>query len=47
MTAIRRLPSDLRRLCFFSKGRYVGGFANVTEPTNPVAASRAPAAKIP
>lgn len=37
----------LGRLCFFRKGRYVGGFANVTEPTDPVAAARALAAKIP
>ena len=37
----------LGRLCFFRKGRYVGGFANVTEPTDPVAAARALASKIP
>jgi len=37
----------LGRLCFFRKGRYVGGFANVTEPTDPVAAAQALAAKIP
>ncbi|MCC7173639.1 MAG: hypothetical protein IT159_00465 [Bryobacterales bacterium] len=37
----------LGRLCFFRKGRYVGGFANVTEPADPVAAARALAAKIP
>ncbi len=37
----------LGRLCFFRKGKYVGGFANVTEPTDPVAAAKALAAKIP
>ena len=37
----------LGRLCFFRKGRYVGGFANVTEPTDPVAAARTLASKIP
>ena len=38
---------NLGRLCFFRKGRYVGGFANVTEPTDPVAAARTLASKIP
>ncbi len=37
----------LGRLCFFRKGRYVGGFANVTEPTDPVEAARALASRIP
>ena len=37
----------LGRLCFFRKGRYVAGFANVTESTDPVAAAKALAAKMP
>ncbi len=37
----------LGRLCFFRKGRYVGGFAHVTEPTAPGEAARALASKIP
>jgi hypothetical protein len=36
----------LGRLCFFRKGRYVGGFANVTEPTDPVEAAKVLASKI-
>jgi hypothetical protein len=37
----------LGRLCFFRKGRYIGGFANVPEPADPVAAAQTLAAKIP
>jgi hypothetical protein len=37
----------LGRLCFFRKGRYIGGFANVTEPTDPVAAAQTLASKLP
>ncbi len=37
----------LGRLCFFRKGKYVAGFANVTEPTDPVASAGALAAKMP
>jgi hypothetical protein len=37
----------LGRLCFFRKGKYVAGFANVTEPTDPVAAAKVLAAKMP
>jgi len=36
----------LGRLCFFRKGRYVAGFANVTEPVDPVEAAKALAARI-
>ena len=36
----------LGRLCFFRKGRYVGGFANVDESTDIVAAAKALASKI-
>lgn len=37
----------LGRLCFFRKGRYVGGFANVTDAADPVAAAKTLAAKMP
>ena len=37
----------LGRLCFFRKGKYVAGFANVTEPTDPVAAAKVLASKMP
>lgn len=37
----------LGRLCFFRKGRYIGGYANVAEGQDPVALSAALAAKLP
>jgi hypothetical protein len=37
----------LGRLCFFRKGRYIGGYANVAEGQDPVALSVALAAKLP
>ncbi len=37
----------LGRLCFFRKGRYVAGFANVKETADPVAAAKTLAAKMP
>jgi hypothetical protein len=37
----------LGRLCFFRKGRYVGGYANVADGQNPVDLSVALAAKLP
>jgi hypothetical protein len=37
----------LGRLCFFRKGRYIGGYANVAEGQNPVDLAAALAAKLP
>jgi hypothetical protein len=37
----------LGKLCFFRKGRYIAGYANVTEGQDPVALSTALAAKLP
>ena len=37
----------LGRLCFFRKGRYIGGYANVADGQDPVALSVALAAKLP
>lgn len=37
----------LGRLCFFRKGRYVAGFANLAEAADPVALATALAARIP
>jgi hypothetical protein len=37
----------LGRLCFFRKGRYIGGYANVADGQDPVALSKALAAKLP
>ncbi|MGA2771064.1 MAG: DUF6599 family protein [Bryobacteraceae bacterium] len=37
----------LGRLCFFRKGRYIGGYANVADGQDPVALSAALAAKLP
>jgi hypothetical protein len=37
----------LGRLCFFRKGRYIAGFANVVDSSDPVAAAKALAARIP
>ncbi|HSW50885.1 MAG TPA: DUF6599 family protein [Bryobacteraceae bacterium] len=45
--AFQHTDRYLGRLCFFRKGRYVAGFANVTEGTDPVAAAQALASKIP
>jgi hypothetical protein len=45
--AFQAADKYLGRLCFFRKGRYVAGFANVAEPADPVAAAQALAAKIP
>jgi hypothetical protein len=45
--ALQYTDKYLGRLCFFRKGRYIGGFANVTEPADPVAAAQTLAAKIP
>jgi len=45
--AIQANDRYLGRLCFFRKGRYVAGFANVTGDADPVAAAKALAARIP
>jgi hypothetical protein len=45
--AFQHTDKYLGRMCFFRKGRYVAGFANVTEPTDPVAAAQTLASKIP
>jgi hypothetical protein len=37
----------LGRLCFFRKGRYIGGYANVADGQDPLALSAALAAKLP
>jgi len=37
----------LGRLCFFRKGTYIGGYANVAEGQDPVALSKALAARLP
>jgi hypothetical protein len=37
----------LGRLCFFRKGRYIAGYANVAESADPVALSAALAARLP
>jgi len=37
----------LGRLCFFRRGRFIGGWANVAEGKDPVALSTALAAKLP
>jgi hypothetical protein len=37
----------LGKLCFFRKGRYIGGYANVADGQDPVALSVALAAKLP
>ena len=37
----------LGRLCYFRKGRYIGGYANVADGQDPVALSVALAAKLP
>lgn len=37
----------LGRLCFFRKGRYIGGYANVAEGRDPVALAKALAEKLP
>jgi hypothetical protein len=37
----------LGRLCFFRKGRYIGGYANVADGQDPEALSKALAAKLP
>jgi hypothetical protein len=37
----------LGRLCYFRKGRYIGGYANVADGQDPVALSKALAAKLP
>jgi hypothetical protein len=37
----------LGRLCFFRKGRYIAGYANVAEGTDPVSLSTALAARLP
>ncbi len=45
--AFQHTDKYLGRMCFFRKGRYVAGFANVTEGTDPVAAAQTLASKIP
>ncbi len=45
--ALQYTDKYLGRMCIFRKGRYLGGFANVPEPTDPVAAAQSLAAKIP
>jgi len=37
----------LGRLCFFRKGKYIGGYANVAEGQDPVALAKALAARLP
>ena len=37
----------LGRLCFFRKGTYIGGYANVAEGQDPVALAKALAARLP
>jgi hypothetical protein len=37
----------LGRLCFFRKGRYVGGYANVADDHDPSALAAALAARLP
>lgn len=37
----------LGRLCFFRKGKYLGGYANVAEGQDPVALAKALAARLP
>jgi hypothetical protein len=45
--AFQATDKYLGRLCFFRKGRYIAGFANVAATADPVAASKALAARIP
>jgi hypothetical protein len=37
----------LGRLCFFRKGRFVGGYASVAEGTDPAALANSLAARLP
>lgn len=45
--AIQANSRYLGRLCFFRKGRYLGGYANLTETADALALSSALAARIP
>jgi hypothetical protein len=45
--AFQATDKYLGRLCFFRKGRYIGGYANVADGQDPVALSAALAAKLP
>ncbi len=45
--AFQATDKYLGRLCFFRKGRYVAGFANLAEGSDPVAAAKTLAAQIP
>jgi hypothetical protein len=45
--AFQATDKYLGRLCFFRKGRYIGGYANVADGQDPIALSKALAAKLP
>ena len=45
--AFQTTDKYLGRLCVFRKGRYIGGFAISRDGTDPIAASKALAEKVP
>jgi hypothetical protein len=45
--AFQATDKYLGKICFFRKGKYIGGIANVAETGDPVAAAKVLAGRIP